>query len=312
MRAQTWVGLGVVLSGLCGPLVHAQEDPAREHFRRGEAAYQKGNYTLAIEEWQAAFTTDPRPRIQYNIYQAYERLGQLSEASAALQRYLSTADPDDPSYSDATARMSALQQRLQSTGIRLSGGVEGASINVSGHDWGRMPRPDRIPVQPGNHRVVIRLDGYRDFMANVVVPPGQVVEVPVQLESLAGESDAPSPSASKLGASTGSTSPARDEGGDDATPFFIASAVLGAGAIGSLVWTINRASELDGCDSVRNYCPEESTVKGQRNIALGLTIVLGAGAVGTLVYGLLLGGGDDESAAACVPAVGGATCTVRF
>src|SRR5262249_33722356 len=95
-------------------LVHAQaaappapetSDAAKDHFKRGEAAYQKGSYDVAITEGEAAYAADPRPRIQYNLYQAYERLGQLTKASEALQRYLSTADPDDPSYSDATARM---------------------------------------------------------------------------------------------------------------------------------------------------------------------------------------------------------------
>src|SRR5215813_10392903 len=112
----------------------ASSEDAREHFKRGEAAYDRGNYTLAVSEWQAAYSADPRPRIQYNIYQALERLGQLPEAAEALQRYLSTADPDDPYYSDATARAASLQQRLASTGIRLVGGVEGGSINISGHD----------------------------------------------------------------------------------------------------------------------------------------------------------------------------------
>jgi tetratricopeptide (TPR) repeat protein len=74
----------------------APPEDARERFRRGEAAYQKGNYPLAITEWEAAYSADPRPRIQYNLYQAHERLGALGEASDALQRYLSTADPDDP------------------------------------------------------------------------------------------------------------------------------------------------------------------------------------------------------------------------
>src|SRR5689334_10565709 len=180
MRSTTWLVLGWVLWLGAGSQVSAQqagsapqqsategpsEDAARDHFKRGEAAYEKGNYTLAISEWQAAYATDPRPRFQYNIYQALERLGQLPEAAEALQRYLSTADPDDPYYSDATARAAALQQRLQATGIRLVGGVDGASINVSGHDWGRLPRPDRIPVQPGNHRVVVSMEGYREFTA---------------------------------------------------------------------------------------------------------------------------------------------------
>jgi hypothetical protein len=231
-------------------------------------------------------------------------LGQLGEAAEALQRYLSSADPDDPYYADATARMASLQQRLQATGIRLVGGVEGATINVSGHNWGRIPRPDRIPVQPGNHRVIVKLEGYRDFTSNVIVPAGQVVDVPIQLERLEG------------GAPTTvvqSEQPAQVDEGSDMTPLYVVSGVLLAGAIGTMVWTINRNSELSGCDQEEFFCKEEDAVSTQRTIALASTISLGVGAVGVLVYALVAGG-DSESASAdaCVPTLTGATCRLSF
>jgi hypothetical protein len=284
------------------PPAGSNADIARDHFKRGEAAYQKGNYPLAIQEWQTAYSSDPRPRIQYNIYQAHERLGQLGQAAEALQRYLSSADPDDPYYADATARMASLQQRLQATGIRLVGGVEGATINVSGHNWGRLPRPDRIPVQPGNHRVIVSLEGYRDFTSNVIVPAGQVVDVPIQLERVEG-SDAP--------VARPLDTPVQVEEGPNMTPLYVVSGVLLAGAVGTLVWTINRNSELNGCDDIDFFCKEQDTVETQRTIALASTITLGVGAVGVLVYALVAGG-DNESASAnahaCVPTLTGATC----
>jgi hypothetical protein len=287
------------------PAPPATAEDAREHFKRGEAAYQKGSYDLAISEWTAAYSADPRPRIQYNIYQARERLGQLPEAAEALQKYLSTADPDDPYYADATARMASLQQRLQATGIRLVGGIEGASINVSGHDWGRLPRPDPIHVQPGNHRIVVSLEGYEDFVSNVIVPAGQTISVPIQLVRSA---NAPVATGTSGGAST-----QVDTGHPDATPFFIVSAGLGAGAVLSAIWAINRNSELDGCDDPKFFCPNKSAVTTQRTIAIGLTVALGAGAIGTLIYGLILNGkSDQEKALACMPGLTGASCRLRF
>jgi len=284
------------------PAAGTSADVARDHFRRGEAAYQKGNYPLAIEEWQTAYSADPRPRIQYNIYQAHERLGQLGQAAEALQRYLSSADPDDPYYADATARMASLQQRLQATGIRLVGGVEGATINVSGHNWGRLPRPDRIPVQPGNHRVVVTLEGYRDFTSNVIVPAGQVVDVPIQLERVEG-TDAP--------VARPIEAPAQADEGPNMTPLYVVSGVLLAGAVGTLVWTINRNSELNGCDDVDFFCKNQDSVETERTIALASTITLGVGAVGVLVYALVAGGDGEASSASaqtCAPTLTGATC----
>lgn len=315
MRLLAWVVLGFLLCQGVGaraqqaPAPATVDDSARDHFKRGENAYEKGNYTLAVSEWQAAYTTDPRPRIQYNIYQALERLGQLPEAAEALQHYLSTADPDDPYYSDATARAAALQQRLQATGIRLVGGVDGAMINVSGHDWGRLPRPDRIPVQPGNHRVLITLAGYQDFVANVVVPAGQVVDVQAQLEPIAKAS---------TGAPSADTTPAKasasvdTSGRPNAMPFFITSAVLGGGAVLTLIWALNRNGELSGCDDPKSFCTNRNAVSTQRTLGIGLTAALGAGAIGTLIYALILNGKSNEHAALCLPGPTGATCRVEF
>jgi hypothetical protein len=293
----------VITPAPAAPAANAED--AREHFKRGEAAYQKGSYDVAIAEWNTAYGADPRPRIQYNIYQARERLGQLVEAVEALQKYLSTADPDDPYYSDATARMASLQQRLQATGVRLVGGPDGASINVSGHDWGRLPRPDRIPVQPGNHRITVTLAGYKDFVTNVIVPAGQSVDVPVQLEPLS-----PSGSNATAGAQASASSGGSHTSG---TPFFIASGVLGAGAIATAIWAINRGSELDGCDDPQFFCPNKSAVTTQRTLAWGLTAALGAGAIGTLIYGLIVNGQSaDERALLCLPDGAGAICRARF
>lgn len=311
MRTRTWLWFWGLLCWALASSASAQEDGAREHFRRGEAAYQKGNYALAISEWETAYGQDPRPRIQFNIYQAHERLGQLPQAVEALQKYLSSADPDDPYYADATARMAALQQRLQATGIRLLGGLDGATIEISGHNWGRLPRPDKVPVQPGNHRVVIKLGGYEDFVANVVVPAGQVVDVMVQLEPAAGDGRATDDQ--PRGSSGGGATVQVDSAGGDGTPYYIAAAAFGAGAIGAGVWALNRSSELDGCDDPDFFCAEESSVETQRNLAFGLTAVLGAGAIGALIYGIIVDGdGGESAAAACLPTGLGAHCQVRF
>jgi hypothetical protein len=162
-------------------------------------------------------------------------------------------------------------------------------------------------VQPGNHRVLVQLAGYKDFTSNVVVPAGQVSDVYVQLERLA---DAPVAATTDVSPTT-----AVDSGGSDATPFFVASAVLGAGAIGSAVWMLNRNSELDGCDSNQFYCANEDAVSTQRTVAIALTAVLGVGAVTTLILGLTAGGGDSEPEHAslrCAPGLLGGVCEGRF
>ncbi len=61
--------------------------------------------------------------------------------------------------------------------------------------------------------------------------------------------------------------PAQVDEGSDMTPLYIVSGVLLAGAVGTMVWTINRNSELSGCDQEEFFCKEEDAVSTQRTIA---------------------------------------------
>jgi hypothetical protein len=173
------VGLWLVALPLAA---QGEGDGAREKFMRGQRAYQQGDYDQAIAEWQAAYELDARPLILYNLSQAYERNGKLPEAVQALEQYLEQADPDDPNMDVGRARVSTLRERLAKTSIRVVDAPEGASIFVDGKPWGRTPRPDPIPVEPGSHVVVVRLAGHQDFRATVGVPAGQSVEVAPEME----------------------------------------------------------------------------------------------------------------------------------
>ncbi len=158
----------------------AQED-ARAHFQRGQAAYETGDYETAAREWQRAYEMDPRPALQYNLAQAYERLGRLDDAVRSYHTYIDNTTADDPRMETARARLASLEQRVSQTSVHLTGGVEGAAIFVDGQDRGRLPHPDPLRVEPGSHRIVVRAEGYQDFVSVVAVSPGQSAEVPIEM-----------------------------------------------------------------------------------------------------------------------------------
>lgn len=167
----------------------ASAQDARELFTQGQAAYETGDYESAVRSWQQAYDLDPRPLLQYNLAQAYERLGQLDRAVAAYRVYVDNTPGDDPRAQNARARIASLEQRVGQTSIRLTGGLEGAAISVDGADRGRLPRPDPLRVEPGSHRIVVTAPGYEDFVSVVAVSAGQTAEVPVEMRPReAGES----------------------------------------------------------------------------------------------------------------------------
>jgi len=292
--------------------VQAGPATARDAFRRGEAAYSAGNYDTAVREWTNAYAVDPRPRIQFNLSQAYERMGQLENAIAALKRFLESGDPEDPTYSDANARLVALEQRLAATGVFVQGGAEGGSILVDGQDWGRTPRPDKLTVPPGNHVIVVRWASGREFRTNVYVPAGQVVELAVPDEGAAA-APTPATTAGAAVATDTSQAPARS---DKRILWYSIGGGVAALGVGLTVYGATRIAATGKCDEDDVYCNPDSKdsakAQGIGGIVAGSALVVGGAAL--FVVGALTSRHDDARSAKSVCGVGlaSARCTFRF
>jgi hypothetical protein len=268
---------------------------AREKFMQGQRAYQQGDYERAIEAWRGAYELDARPLILYNLSQAYERYGKLPEAVEALERYVATADSADPNQDVARARLSTLRERLAKTSIQIVDAPDGAQISVDGKAWGRTPRPDPIPVDPGSHRVVLKLDGHQDYRATVGVPAGQKVEVRPEMEP---------------------TGPAAHKG--SIAPYIIGGTgvalVLGAAVTGGLA-----LSKAKGADTRDGSDADSARTLGRTADVLG---VLGGAAIGAAIIWWIIQrrkgrSAEQEPAAVSVtpvfsPGGAGAGATVRF
>lgn len=326
-----WVFLAWIIISLFPRAIYAD---AKTHFRRGETAYEQANYEIAIQEWRKAYQLEKKPRIQHNLALAYERLGRLQEAASALEIFLKSADPDDPAYGEATARLNSIKQRLALTGIQIKCRVEGALILVDGREWGRTPRPDKISVAPGSHDVVIRHPNYREFVSNVVVPAGQVVEVNARMKTGDGSAEEDSEitttrSADQAGSDNGaranaSINPnaASESLVDNPTFWYLLGAGLAVSAVGGFIWTADRHEELSGCDDTETYfCRNEDKVRGEQGAAFLLSTLLTAGAIGVVIYGIVLDTSDDDDeragrksslSAACSIAPLTAQCGLRF
>jgi hypothetical protein len=296
---------------------------AREAFKRGEAAYSAGNYDAAVREWTNAYSVDPRPRIQFNLSQAYERMGRLEDAIAALKSFLETGNPDeDPTWSDANARLVALQQRLAATGVVVQGGAEGGSILVDETDWGRTPRPDRITVPPGNHVIVVRWPSGQEFRTNVFVPAGQVVNITIPDEGgttaqpTAG--GAPTPAAGAP--ATTSAASGGSQGVDKRILWYSLGGGVAAAGVGMIIYGVVRGAATDKCNErdalgLTTYCNPDSVDKADRQSVTGYAMggVLLAGGAALFVVGALTHKRDDRQAKTqCGVGLMSANCTFRF
>jgi hypothetical protein len=295
-------------------------DQARERFERGKVAYSQGDHELAIREWEAAYGIDPRPQIKYNLAQAYERLGKLNEAVKALELYLEKAGSEDSEYlADARAELASIQTRLSRTGVVLQGGPEGASIFIDGQSWGLTPRPDKIALSPGNHRVTVKQEGFRDFISDISVPAGQVIEVAVSLEpdTHTAAAKPAEGAAAQAGLGSSAAQPSPSEARDKALGWYIAAGALGGVTVGSLIWVINRSGAVSDCRNPKSTqaCLNESTLKSERTAALVTTAIFGVGAIAAVVVGIIQSAGnvhEQPAATACSPSLQGLGCSIGF
>jgi tetratricopeptide (TPR) repeat protein len=91
--------------------VDASDAVAKGLFQAGAAAFDAGQFTEALEHFQAAYARSPRPKLLYNIGQAADRLRQDEVALDAFQRYLAEV-PDADGREQIEARVRVLEQAV--------------------------------------------------------------------------------------------------------------------------------------------------------------------------------------------------------
>ena len=109
-----------------------------------------------------------------------------------------------------------------------------------------------------------------------------------------------------------------DDAGGDIVPGAVLLGVGGAlilGAVGTLVYWLDRSSVADECDALGGLnCP---TLESERDLGAGLTVALGLTGAALVVTGAVLaataGSGDEsEASVRCLPSLGGVACAGRF
>jgi hypothetical protein len=84
---------------------------ARELYLRGDRLYAEGRYEDAVAAFRESYELSRQPALQFNLANAYERLGRYEEAMAALRAYA----PHAPEYDRDTIarRIRALEVRVE-------------------------------------------------------------------------------------------------------------------------------------------------------------------------------------------------------
>jgi hypothetical protein len=90
-------------------VVYPQTNDSRALSDRGLGHYRRGEYDLAIMEFQASYSLRPLPDLLFNIAQAYRLQGNCNKALQSYAEYLRVA-PNGRMRERAITRMAAMQE----------------------------------------------------------------------------------------------------------------------------------------------------------------------------------------------------------
>jgi hypothetical protein len=192
-------------------------EQAQARWSEGKAAFEAGNYEAARLAFKQAYSVLPHPAFLQNVGEAELRTGRMVEAARHLSQYLRAASSSAPQREAATRSLKKAAERLGAVLVETN--VEGADIRIDDEIVGRSPLGSAVwYVDPGEHSVVIRKDGYAEGTEKAFVLSGETKAVKVALletaPSGAGEGpvaavplggDAGAPQAVTVGASGSSS-----------------------------------------------------------------------------------------------------------
>jgi hypothetical protein len=199
---------------------------ARQHSSRAEELKKQGKLAEACAELQEAERLDSKLPTLLDLAECTESLGKLIEAQAhwALARDRAKHDEKPQSRSRAEARLAAVQKRVPHLTLQLAATVPaGAQVLVDDVALESASLASAIPMNPGDHVIVVKVLGHDDAKYNVKLADGDHQSLPLAAGPVSGSQASPAaapaqPSTPALLPALSSTSVQTPSPGASATP----------------------------------------------------------------------------------------------
>jgi hypothetical protein len=285
------------------------KDPAAAEalFREGRALSDAGDIAGACAKFRESDRLDPAVGTTFNIADCEERLGRLARAWTLFDEVAQRLPATDKRRDVAKKRAAALEPRLPKLNVRLSAdAASGARVVRDGVELGSASLGTALPVDPGEHVVVVSAAGREDRSFKVIVsereirsltvePGPPLVTAAVEKPELAVATDAKKP-----------LPPARSP-----TVGYVVAGVgvagLIVGAVAGVLVMKKKAIVDEHCDASKQCDDEglEATSSGKTwGMITTVGLVTGAVGVGAGTYLVLSAGSRDDRAAARVTLAG--------
>ncbi len=310
-RVRRWLCLAALLGALAPRTALAQaKDPAAAEalFREGRALSDAGDIAGACAKFRESDRLDPAVGTTFNIADCEERLGHLARAWTLFDEVTQRLPVADKRRAVAQKRAAALEPRLPKLSIRLAAGApEATRIVRDGVELGSASQGTALPVDPGEHVVVVSAPGRAERSFKLLVSEREIraLEVapgePVADAASVGSAPAASPDTAALAKSK---SPVLGYvlGG-------VGIAGLITGAVAGALVLQKKGIVDDHCDADKR-CDDEGIDATESGKTLGIVttvgLVTGVVGLGAGAYLIVSAGSSRDGTAASV------TWTGRF
>lgn len=244
-RSFTPAALAVLLPGLA---LAAPRDPAAAEalFRVARAAADQGDFAKACPKFEESNRLDPEVGTIFNLADCDEHLGKVASAWQLFREVAQRLSPGDERVGMATSRATALEKQLPHLVLRLVAPLPaGSSVVRDGVELGAASFDVPLPVDPGEHVILVKAPGHSDWQRSVQVALARTAELALEPGPLAPGGPPPAEPAK---ASSGTAS---EDGSSRRTAGIV---LLGVGGVGIATSLITGAAALSAKHTVDDNC----------------------------------------------------------
>ena len=203
-------------------------DPAAAEavFERARQAMERGETKRACDLFAESNRLDPAPGALFNLANCFEKLGKLASAWEAFRSVSESLPGDDERRAIAAERTRALAPRVPHLTIHVDADAPaGTRVVRDGIAVGAATLGLPLPVDPGQHVVIVKALGHRDGRVEVTLREGDAKDIDAAPGD-ALESGAPAPAPATARSEAPEVAPQADRGA--ALPAATADHALGA------------------------------------------------------------------------------------
>jgi tetratricopeptide (TPR) repeat protein len=160
-------------------------ETAQAHFSKGVESFSQENWEKALREFQAAFNVKPHWKIRYNIGLCYVKLEFWAQAMTEMTLMIEEGGKSVPKaqLAKVTNMIDSIQDKVGK--LTLEGDLEGVDIFVDGKPIIGLAEGGVLFLNPGEHRVEVRVKDFTALSEDVVLMSGQakIMEVKIPAEA---------------------------------------------------------------------------------------------------------------------------------